>query len=776
MWKLLSIHAKNLCAFRELHYKLFQGVTTLIFGNNMDNDSQKSNGSGKSALVEAVALGITGAPLRRIKNEEIINDMADQCMVTLHLQNDTSNEELYIERHLSRKGPAVVECSLFRDGVSVNTGEAVHPTVDAYNKYILNKLGITKDELYNNFILSRHKYQDFLSSSDKDKKEIINRFSNAILVDKAIEKLIEDKLPVESKLREAELTLAGIDGRIGLLTEQIKKEESLLEEKQQTKAEHIRGIHDSINEKRTSIRQKREEIELVCQAVSLLEIADKQVQELENSELPMEECLMKLKSMLTPHIEQALTSWDEVILQKKNEIKVQEENLNKWNEAIEKTETEIMQRQAAYTKLQNEFKGFCEKYPEKVQQYDLQLKELNIRIEQLTENSELLKKERRTILTAIENIKAKLTGIITCPACQYEFLLSDDDYDIPTARKELEENEFHNKSIIRELDTYHQDIEDMERAEGNLKGEKRTLIGQHTQWNDQMTDLETLVNQATQKSENLHANRKRVSDAIAFIQEDIRTILRRVFDEAFERIDDSYHIKEKKKNNLEQDIVAANNAISLLEGMLSDMDKMSDSDVILSLKKSLKEYRKQSSETLNIKNGFEKRLQKFEEQSQLFLQFKSYLANTKIEALSKVTNEFLESIDSDIRIKFSGYTVLKSGKVREKISVSLLRNGIDCGSFDKFSEGEKARVNLANILAMNKLVNSSAEDGKGMDLLILDEILAAVDENGLACIFLALNRVAITSLVISHGNIAENYPHTLIINKHNGQSFIHEDN
>ena len=191
MWKLLSIHAKNLCAFRELHYKLFQGVTTLIFGNNMDNDSQKSNGSGKSALVEAVALGITGAPLRRIKNEEIINDMAEQCMITLHLQNDTSNEELYIERHLSRKGPAVVECSLFRDGVSVNTGEAVHPTVDAYNKYILNKLGITKDELYNNFILSRHKYQDFLSSSDKDKKEIINRFSNAILVDKAIEKLID---------------------------------------------------------------------------------------------------------------------------------------------------------------------------------------------------------------------------------------------------------------------------------------------------------------------------------------------------------------------------------------------------------------------------------------------------------------------------------------------------------------------------------------------------------------------------------------------------------
>lgn len=775
MWKLLSIHAENLCAFRELDYKLIQGVTTLIFGNNMDNESQKSNGSGKSALVEAVALGITGTPLRKIKNEEIINDMAEECMVTLYLHNDASNEGLFIERHLSRKSPAVVVCKLIRDEVVVTSGEAVHPTVDAYNKYILSKLGITKDELYNNFILSRHKYQDFLSSSDKDKKEIINRFSNAILVDSAIEKLIEDKLPAESKFREAELKLAGIDGRIGLLTEQIAKEEALLEEKRQTKAEHIRDIHNLISEKRIFIRKKREEIEQVCQAVSMLEHADKQIQELENTELPMEECLIKLKSVLTPHIEQEMTTWDEVILQKKTEIKVQEDSLGNWDETIKKAEEEILQRQAAYSKLQNEFKGFSEKFPEKVQEYDLQLQELNTQIEQLTEKSELLKKERRVLSVAIESIRAKLTGIIICPACQHEFLLSDADYDILTARKKLEVKEIHSKSIVRELETYHQDIEDMEKTEGNLKGEKRALIGRNIQWSDQLTELETSVNEAMQKNENFHINRKRVSETIRFIQEDIKAIRRRVFDEAFERIDDSYRFKEKRNKNLEQDIVAANNAISALEEMLNNLDKISDNDVMFSLKKSLKEYRKQSSEALNIKNEFEKQLLKFEEQSQLFLQFKSYLANTKIEALSKVTNEFLESIDSDIRVKFSGYTVLKSGKVREKIFVSLLRNGIDCGSFDKFSEGEKARVNLSNILAMNKLVNSSAEDGKGLDLLILDEILAAVDENGLASIFFALNRVAITSLVISHGSIAENYPHKLIINKHNGQSFIHED-
>ena len=77
------------------------------------------------------------------------------------------------------------------------------------------------------------------------------------------------------------------------------------------------------------------------------------------------------------------------------------------------------------------------------------------------------------------------------------------------------------------------------------------------------------------------------------------------------------------------------------------------------------------------------------QQAEVFSQFKSFLANTKIAALAKVTNEFLGNIGSDIRIRFDGYTVLKSGKVREKISISLLRDGVDCGSFGKFSEGEK---------------------------------------------------------------------------------------
>jgi len=81
-------------------------------------------------------------------------------------------------------------------------------------------------------------------------------------------------------------------------------------------------------------------------------------------------------------------------------------------------------------------------------------------------------------------------------------------------------------------------------------------------------------------------------------------------------------------------------------------------------------------------------------------------------------------------------------------------------------------VHLATILAMQRLVNGGCEADKGLDLLVLDEILDAMDESGLASTFGALNRLGITSLVVSHGNVAEGYEHKLVIVKEHGESRI----
>lgn len=101
-----------------------------------------------------------------------------------------------------------------------------------------------------------------------------------------------------------------------------------------------------------------------------------------------------------------------------------------------------------------------------------------------------------------------------------------------------------------------------------------------------------------------------------------------------------------------------------------------------------------------------------------------------------------------------------------------MRDGIDCGSFGKLSAGESARLQLASILAMQKLVNSNCDTDKGLSLIVLDEILSAVDEEGLAKMFESLNKLGITALVVSHNHVSESYAHTLTIRKENGESRI----
>lgn len=778
MWKLNDIYAENICSFSNLHYVLNQGVTTLVFGNNQDNDSQRSNGSGKSALIESIAIGITGAPLRKVKNDEIINDEADECSIHLQFFNETSDEVFTILRRILRKGGSMVECRIERGGKMVTTDEAVCPSVDAYNKYILDKLGITKDELYNNFLLSRHKYQDFLSSSDKDKKEIINRFSNAGLVDVAIEKILEDKNPVEEALRQAELDVAGLDGRVEMLTEQIQKEEDSAKENARTKIERVASMGKNISEKRSLIRDCNEEIEILKASYSDIGLADKQLQALENSEISISECLEEITRMLSPlHLYcGTLSDWNGTVAQKKEKVEKLAGELPAWDAALDEAGKKLHEVTMMRNSLSEEYRAFSENFKVKVGGYDEELERLDTQIAKLEARITELGKQKATLTAVIENLKNKLAGTITCPACRHQFILSDESFDVETARKKVKEQETAKDELERLLAECRSQSENIEESERNIRIDKRALIGQNAVWEEKLQNVYKEKRTAIGLQEEANLNKEKTLQAINSMQAELDGIRRKVFDEAFSLLDDAYKNIKRKIASQKEDISAAENAISVLENTIKELEGSSDGDILASLKTSLKEYRKQSAAAVLTKEKLEKQMKELVQQADVFAQFKSFLANTKIAALAKVTNEFLKNIGSDIRLQFSGFTTLKSGKVREKISVSLLRSGIDCGSFDKFSEGEKCRVNLATILAMQKLVNGNCEEDKGLDLLCLDEILSPVDEDGLASMFGALNKLGITTLVVSHGNISESYPYKLIINKQDGKSYINNLN
>nr|DAQ67010.1 MAG TPA: STRUCTURAL MAINTENANCE OF CHROMOSOMES PROTEIN [Caudoviricetes sp.] len=774
MWKLKSIEAENLCAFRSLAYTLQQGVTTLIFGNNKDNDSQQSNGAGKSALLECIAVGLTGSPLRKIRTEEIINDAAEQCRITLHLANYASNEELIIARSIPRKGASTVACKLYRGGELVTTDEAVQHSVDAYNKYILEKLGITREELLNNFILSKYRYEDFLSSSDKEKKEIINRFSNGILVDEAIARVEEDIEPLSSEQQKIDLELAGIDGRIEMLQEQIAKEVVAGEERGRNRETRITELEEAIASKREYIRTHKETLTGIDATIAEVDKADKELQALESSDTFLEECLKAIDAVMTLLPDARRTDWNHTLKLKKEDLLLAQSSLENLDASVNHAEAVLKEKYDAFEKFKVQYTDFVTKYGYKCEEYSTRLQEIDKTLRSLASRLEELRRKRRVISAGIDELSNKLAGSITCPKCGHEFLVAQPNFDIEAGTKELRLRQQQLSEINGNIEAEQNSSEEAEMQQSKLNSERRTLDSDRSRWEQELSDHERAVCSATSEVERAEHNRRRTKAEVAAMQDEIDSIRRKAFDEFFGNIDERNATLSRERRKIVEDIRSAECAIETLQETIREVNEMAAEDLTLSLRKTLEQEKQRSMETAKRKFEVDDKVRALEVQRERFVQFKTYLANTKIEALSRITNEFLIGIGSDIRIRFDGYTVLKSGKVREKISISLLRDGVECGSFGKFSAGEAARVNLATILAMQKLVNANCDDEKGLDLLVLDEILEAVDEAGLSSMFDALNALGGTVLVVSHGNVAEGYPHKLVITKENGESRIGE--
>lgn len=773
MWKLRKISAKNLCAFKQVDYSVQQQRTTLIFGNNLDNDSQASNGSGKSALIEAIAIILTGSPLRKVSADEIINDGENEAVISAVLTNDMSNEQLTINRLLSRKQPQVIQVLKQTGPYNTDTEEIVQPSVADYNKYILDMIGLTKEDIYSNFILSKHKYTSFLSSSDKDKKEIINRFSNGILVDESLAALQADMAPIQEELKVAEGNVAMASGKVSAINEQIATELAEATEKSQNKTRRIEDLKDKIANKREYIREQNSIIAQCNDRLDTLDNIDAKLQKLEKSSKPIVDVQKAVNELFEPNGLTRLQDYVARIEQLNEQLQTLQAQYQQLEKEAKKKDKELSQINKSFDNTKAQFDQFEASYNEQSSALKHEMQQLKNSIEQLQNEQIQLQRKRQLIERSIASLQAQLAGVITCPKCSHEFTLAG-DIDINDVRQQV-------SSKQTELDDTKQDVEDNgnrveELAEQgrNKRQEYNALAEKKATMSAEVSNAQVLVNNAQAEVNRIQSSILSLTGQIEKVQKNIAGIRAELFDQAFDILDGAFRSCDADSKNADINRQNAEGAIKSYEESIKEIEESSATDLIDNLKVSKKRYEQELNQAIANQEEISSKLADYKAQEATFIEFKTHLANTKINDLSRITNEFLERIGSDIRISFSGYTVLKSGKIRDKISISLIRDGVDCGSFDKFSEGEKARVNLANILAMHKLTNVNCLEGKGLDLLVLDEILDATDESGLANIFEALNSLQITSLVVSHGNIAENYPYKLIVNKQNGVSFINE--
>jgi DNA repair exonuclease SbcCD ATPase subunit len=632
MWYLKELEIDGLMSFASAKLDFSQGEVSVIYGKNLDAGEDKSNGSGKSAILEGIGFGITGSPLRKVKISELVNDDAKQAFVKIVLANDGLGEVMEIHRVFFRRKSAV--CQVFvGDGVSDPVQIDKLTSTNEANKYISDKIGILPEDLLNYFILMSAKFTPFLDASDTKKKEVINRFSNGIIVDKAIEELQLDIDEETEEFNKLDLKSNNLISNIEVLESTLH--ETLNRVDDDDKAEGIREYEKLSQLSKSKIEELRDEIK---------------------------EDNLDLKDVIEEIEESPSTE--------------------KLDKDLEKLEFEIGKQ-----------------------------KELRLK----------LKKDLQEIDHKMNHLKLKIEGSLDCPKCGHEFDPTDEGFNIKS-----ETERYH-----KELTPQREDI--IERGKAVRQGIDAYQI----------------------KIDSFTTRIAKITGTLSGLNEEKSDIERSI-----------------RKNEL--NIQSYENKIVSYGLKIEALSAKDEVDVVTPLKNRIAATQAEYEPVRESMVQIESTMDQLNVQMDVFKRFKSHLANLSLKSMEGLANDFLHDFGSDIFIQLNSDKKLANGKTREKIDSTLVRNGVDIGSFNKRSGGEKAAINLAFAKTLSHLINLNAGENKGLNLLVIDEILDSTDAEGMTKIVRALENAGETAILITHIPLPASVGKSITVVKENDISRIYE--
>lgn len=308
--------------FKAVDYSL-ENKCYVVRGNNLDNDGQLSNGSGKTSLVDIIAVVLLGYSLtgRNAKDCVSWDSEAGFFTVELNMENLEHKMTCSIQRKVysnTKSGELVI---LVNDEVptSIPRKKGVENGVDvkAGDAYILESiLDLNSLDLLNYYLISGKYYQPFLKVNTDKKLEVIHRFSKAEIVDKAIKKLEVEQETINDSIEEYERNINTVTGYIQAL------EDSLVN------GDAERVFNEERDAKINRLKEDQKEIE------------DKLL-ELERESTYKQAEIVQLKTSLKKFDEEWLEETQKIIIQAKQELKGFGKEKRELNERIAKIENHL---------------------------------------------------------------------------------------------------------------------------------------------------------------------------------------------------------------------------------------------------------------------------------------------------------------------------------------------------------------------------------------------------------------------------------------------------
>lgn len=327
-------------------------------------------------------------------------------------------------------------------------------------------------------------------------------------------------------------------------------------------------------------------------------------------------------------------------------------------------------------------------------------------------------KELSDSKSILRKINAEIDGVVECPNCKHKFIQGG---DLDLSYSEAVDMKKDTEILIKDYE------EKIKSKKSKLDGINLKIQSSES-LEEKIEDFNFSINSYKRKKKSYQEEIEDASKSINAIAEEIRRIK-----------------AESKTEKVRKELEAK------LKSLSSELKELEDSGL----------EKQELLEMVNYwiyymgKNGFT-----------------TYLANRAVSIIEGITNSYLRKFHSNLSVEINGYKVLKDGTVREKIDVRVLDGGISSTVFMGCSGGERGRVSLAGVLGIQHLINLSL-DGRGLDLLLLDETFHGVDSRGQENMIKILENIGNTILMITQNVSSEfNSENKILIVKEDGVAKI----
>lgn len=383
--------------------------------------------------------------------------------------------------------------------------------------------------------------------------------------------------------------------------------------------------------------------------------------------------------------------------------------------------------------------------------YDAKLSQNSEKQAKLQEQVDKLKKQKRDIQDEagslskdLQPVLVMLEGVVTCPKCKTEFSVGQEGMDVEEARQLVKETQAAIQDMEKKAQELEQKIELQSKSNDmkELQLERQSILKEKESTQNQIVRIKrleiapllTLINQ---------------------VQSDISK-------------------KKQQRVSLMGESMSLTRKVSELENDLKNLStdvKNTDIDKWKKQQAELQEQLEKEEKEIETLEGYNQKDKQWKERVN---QFYVYLTNKTLTLIQSHCNHYLDSMGSDLRLKFEGFKTLADGKIKESINAVISRGEETEEDYRCFSGGEQGRLVFSTILTYQELINQKSKSG-GLDYLQIDEVLDQVDSMGLGLFIHSLENLDKTIYIISQVKTEAPVENTLLIVKEEGKSRIYKE-